>query len=1116
MEDFLLFVVFVVLFIRWAILSRRYSKMEQRIDMLVHGRVEPHEITKLIKRITQLEDALAGLMRERAGVAVEAPPAPAPVQSAAPPPTPALAPGPPKPQPKLEPVAAPAPPPATVAAPEPPKTEPEPVAAQAPPLPPPPRPATPPAPAIPERARPSRSSEEWEAIVGGNLLNKLGILVLVIALALFLGYSFTQLGPAGRSAIALAISFALLIGGVVLDRRAPYVIFGRGLLAGGWAGLYFTTYAMQALDAAKVIHNPVLGASLLLAVATGMVVHSLRYRSQAVTGLAYLVAFATLAITQVTALSVIALIPLAGSLLVVAYRFEWKGMALFSLAATYATCASRGDNGAPLWSAQAVFAAYWLLFEVYDLLRIRRHSNHGAEQAMLPLNALAFAGLSYAKWSAAAPDHLYLLAAGGAAAYLASTILRAFLRPPASFPAEAGTLERIFAGGFEGPITLAAACSAAAAVLKLHGQTVNNVLLAEGELLFLAGLLFRQEYPRRLAGTLFAALGLKLLLTDIPGAGTVAVAGRTLRDWTPSAALAAVLFYVNRGLRKAALSSRLSSGLSSRLSSGLSYGYAASALIALIIGFEIPLRNMGIAWLGFGALLFVFGWRWRPFDFRIQGYLAGALSLCAIAVHQFKIADGSTAPSPHPWIPLALAAAVMYGAAICARRSPADRLTAAEREPLEFFASAVATAACVALLWKTVPAAYLGPAWMALALAVLELGLRRWPPDFRWHASLVVALGVARVLYLSVLPLHSITQTAERIAIGSAALLAYLFAARMFAASPGQVDRAESRRAVDVASACGSFFVLVELWALLDPVIVAPAWALFALLLIGIGFRTNLAALRLQGHVTAAAAFGRLFLCNFDAAGYSFGVSRRLLTVGVTIAAHYYESWRQQRKRERLDAWENSIDRPYLYTAAGLIAGLLFLELRAPFIEVGWAFLALALLVAGRSIDLPDLRFQSYALAALAFGRTLIVEFSSPHMFASTRERIATGAIVTACLFIAQLFIPRERPARLFYSLLSTVLATALLYREVSGSMLTVAWGIEGLVLLGAGFPLRDRTLRLSGLVLFLVCVGKLFLYDMRALETLYRILSFFVLGVILVGVSWIYTRFRVQVQRYL
>jgi uncharacterized membrane protein len=1075
MESFLLFVVVVVLIIRWAILSRRYGEMEERIDALVRGRIEPIEITRLIKRVTQLEDALAGLKREGSVAVAEVPPAPEPVRQPAPPPKPVAVPEPPqlppmpKPMPKPEPVLAPPPPP--------------------PPL---PRPSMPPVFRPPEPARPSRTSEEWEALVGGNWFNKLGILVLVISLALFLGYSFTQLGPAGVSAIALTLSFALLAGGVVLERRARYVIFARGLLAGGWAGLYFTTYAMQAVDAAKVIYNPLLGGFLLLAVASGMVLHSLRYRQQAVTGLAYFVAFTTLAITPVTTLSVIALIPLAASLLVVAYRFEWKGLALFSLAATYLTCASRGDNGAPLWSAQTVFAAYWLLFEAYDLLRARRHSNHSAEQAMLPLNALGFGLLSYAKWSAAAPADIYLLTIGVAAAYLASTVLRAVLRPPASFPAEAGTLQRILAGGFEGPVTLAAACSAVTAVLKLQGQTVNNVLLAEGELLFVAGLLFRQNYLRRLAATLFAALGVKLLATDIPNAGTVAVAGRMIRDWTPSAALAAVLLYLNRGLRKASLS----------------YGYAASALIALMVGFEIPLRNMGIAWLGFGVLLFVFGWRFRLFDFRIQGYLAAALALGGIALHQLQIAFGTAPPSPHPWIPLALAAAVAYGAAICARRSSAGRFTDSERPQLEFMASFIASAASAALLWKTVPDMYLGPAWMALALLVLELGLRRWPADFRWHAQLLLAAGVARVLYVPVLPLLESGPAGDRgVVIASAALAAYLFAARMFAAGPAQVDADESRRAVNVASACGSFFVLVELWTLLDPVMVAPAWALYALLLIGVGFRTNLAGLRLQGHVAASAAFGRLFAANFEAA-------HRLLTVPVVIAAHYFESWRQQRKRERLDAWENSLDRPYLYTAAGLIAGLLYLELRPAFIEVGWAFLTLALLAAGRAMNLRDLRWQSYALAALTFGRALTLEFYSP--FANVRERIAAGALVTACLFVAQLLISKERPARLFYSLLATGLATALLFQEVSGSMLTVAWGAEGAVLLGLGFPLRDRTLRLSGLVLFLVCVGKLFLYDLRALETLYRILSFFVLGVILVGVSWIYTRFRVQVQRYL
>lgn len=944
-------------------------------------------------------------------------------------------------------------------------------------------------------------------MVGGNWLNKLGVFVLVIAIALFLGFSFNHMGPSGRSAVGLAISLALLIGGAIVERRPTYVIFARGLLAGGWAGLYFTTYAMQAVDAAKIIHNPLLGGFLLLAVAAGMVVHSLRYRVQALTGLAYFMAFATLAITDVTTLSVIALIPLAGSLLMVAYRFSWPGMALFGLVATYATCASRGDNGAPLWSTQTVFAAYWLVFEAYDLLRTRRRSNHAAEQAILPLNALGFAALSYGKWSAADPAEIYLLAAGIAVAYLADTILRAVLRPPATFPPETSTLERIFAGGYEGPITLAAVCSVVAAALKLHGQTANAALLAEGELLFLAGLIFRQDYPRRLAGTLFAGLGLKLLFTDIPDAGTVQFAGRTLQDWTPSAALAALLFHINRGLRK----------------SGKSYGFAASALIALVIGFEISLRHLGITWLGLGALLFMFGWRFRLFDFRMQGYLTGALALGAVWLHQIEVSAGTVAPWAHPWIPLAFAAVVGYGAALCALRSAADRLGETERQALEAIASAVSSAAAAALLWRTVPAVYLGPAWMALGILALELGLRRWPSDLRTHAHVLATMGAVRVLLFTVLPFHPIGGADERIAIGCAALLAYAFAARFFAAKPDQASSSESRGAVNIGSACGSLFALIELWVLLNPVAVAPAWALFALLLMEAGLRLDLPGLRLQGHLAAATAFGRVFYANLEPAGYSYGVSHRLLNGAVVIASQYFEWWRQGRWTERLREWERSLRRPYLYTAAGLMAGLLYLELRPPFIEIGWALLTLLLLVVGRFRALPDFRYQSYALAAVTFWRALALELAPAGIFASTEQRIAAGVLVIGCLFAAQLFLPQrqeqrvpEPGARLLYSLLATSLATAFLYQEVSGSMLTVAWGIEGAVLLAAGFPLRDRTLRLSGLALFLICIGKLFFYDLRELETLYRIMSFFVLGVILVSVSWIYTRFRDRIQRYL
>jgi len=102
------------------------------------------------------------------------------------------------------------------------------------------------------------------------------------------------------------------------------------------------------------------------------------------------------------------------------------------------------------------------------------------------------------------------------------------------------------------------------------------------------------------------------------------------------------------------------------------------------------------------------------------------------------------------------------------------------------------------------------------------------------------------------------------------------------------------------------------------------------------------------------------------------------------------------------------------------------------------------------------------------------------------------------------------------FSCLATGLLTVMLYYEVSGSLLTVAWGVEGIALLLAGFPTRERTLRLAGLALFFFCISKLFFYDLRQLETGYRILSFFVLGLLLLGASWVYTRFREQLKQLL
>ena len=159
--------------------------------------------------------------------------------------------------------------------------------------------------------------------------------------------------------------------------------------------------------------------------------------------------------------------------------------------------------------------------------------------------------------------------------------------------------------------------------------------------------------------------------------------------------------------------------------------------------------------------------------------------------------------------------------------------------------------------------------------------------------------------------------------------------------------------------------------------------------------------------------------------------------------------------------------------------------------------------------DRRSLRAQAMLAAAAVCARAVVHDLGDPNPVLAIAPAIA-------CFEAAMLRRPQGALLRLYFSLLATALAGALIFHEVSGSVLTIAWGLEGVALLAAGFPLCDRVLRLSGLALLAVCTGKLFFWDLRNLDTLPRIVSFIVLGLLLVAVSWVYTRFRDQVRRML
>ena len=79
--------------------------------------------------------------------------------------------------------------------------------------------------------------------------------------------------------------------------------------------------------------------------------------------------------------------------------------------------------------------------------------------------------------------------------------------------------------------------------------------------------------------------------------------------------------------------------------------------------------------------------------------------------------------------------------------------------------------------------------------------------------------------------------------------------------------------------------------------------------------------------------------------------------------------------------------------------------------------------------------------------------------------------------------------------------------RWVGLMALSVTWGLYALALLGIGFWKRIRSMRLVALGLFGVTGLKLVLVDMAGVEDLYRIVSFFAIGLLMVGASYLYHR---------
>ena len=79
--------------------------------------------------------------------------------------------------------------------------------------------------------------------------------------------------------------------------------------------------------------------------------------------------------------------------------------------------------------------------------------------------------------------------------------------------------------------------------------------------------------------------------------------------------------------------------------------------------------------------------------------------------------------------------------------------------------------------------------------------------------------------------------------------------------------------------------------------------------------------------------------------------------------------------------------------------------------------------------------------------------------------------------------------------------------------VLSAFWGVTGLAMIVYGLVRAQRAARMAGLALLGLAVAKVFIFDLSQLDSIYRVLSFLALGLLLLAGAFAYQRLQVAAE---
>jgi len=214
------------------------------------------------------------------------------------------------------------------------------------------------------------------------------------------------------------------------------------------------------------------------------------------------------------------------------------------------------------------------------------------------------------------------------------------------------------------------------------------------------------------------------------------------------------------------------------------------------------------------------------------------------------------------------------------------------------------------------------------------------------------------------------------------------------------------------------------------------------------------------------------------------------------------------------------------------------IQLKGNWITMAWAVEALVILWTGIQTKSTRLHALAWVMFTLALGKVIVWDMKWRASFTPVfNQYFLSSLFVIACLFGAAWLYHRmgdkeafARPMKLIAALVGVISLWFLMSVETYtffatrasaytqwedirreqwlGQMaLSVLWALYAGTLATIGFVRRSAAIRWASLILFAIAVIKAMIVDIAYLQQLYRIIVFFVLGVLLLLVAWAYHR---------